>query len=90
MKYTEYDTKLKMRDLFSEIDIKDENGFLREMYLGEMISSLKVPKDGYNYNQEGELIEDKNPEKKFLRMNYLVSIKHISFSFKIYEYTVKE
>jgi hypothetical protein len=43
MNYTEYDTKLKMRTLFSEIDIKDEKGFVREMYLGEMISSLKVP-----------------------------------------------
>ena len=75
--------------LTKQVDIKDEKGFVREMYLGEMISSLKVPNEGYNYNQEGELIEDKNPEKKFLRMNYLVSIKHISFAFKIYEYTEK-
>ncbi|MBP7173321.1 MAG: hypothetical protein KBA33_04510 [Cloacibacterium sp.] len=85
--YTEYNTKQKMRTLFEEIEILGDNDFVREMFLGEMISSIKVPNKGFTYNKEGALVPiETQGEPLFLRVDYLVSIVNISFSFKVFEF----
>ena len=60
------------------------------MHLGEMIASIKLPNEGFNYNQEGKLVEELNPIQLYLRVDYLVSIRQVSFDFKIVEYKVIE
>lgn len=87
--YTEYNTKLGIKELLSKLELDDEKGFVRGMHLGEMIASIKVPNEGFNYNNEGELVED-NLAQKFLRVDYLVSIRQVSFDFKIVGYRFLE
>lgn len=87
--YTEYNTKMGINELLSKIELDDEKGFVRGMHLGEMIASIKVPNDGFNYNQDGALVEDDNAQK-FLRVDYLVSIRQVSFDFKIVGYRLNE
>lgn len=88
--YTEYNTKLKMRTLFEEVEVVEDNGFVKEMFLGEMISAIKVPHEGFTYNGEGELISLSTPEEAlFLRVDYLVSIVNIRFDFKIFAFKKK-
>lgn len=84
--YTEYNTKIGIRELLDKLELDDEKGFVRGMHLGEMIASIKVPNEGFNYNQEGDLIEDPNPAQSYLRVDYLVSIRQVSFDFKIVGY----
>lgn len=84
--YTEYNTKIGIRELLDKLELDDDKGFVRGMHLGEMIASIKVPNEGFNYNQEGELIEDPNPTQSYLRVDYLVSIRQVSFDFKIVGY----
>lgn len=88
--YTEYNTKLGINELLSKIELDDEKGFVKGMHLGEMIASIKVPHEGFNYNQEGELVEDNSNTQSYLRVDYLVSIRQVSFDFKIVGYTNKE
>lgn len=84
--YIEYNTKIGIRELLDKLELDDDKGFVRGMHLGEMIASIKVPNEGFNYNQEGELIEDPNPAQSYLRVDYLVSIRQVSFDFKIVGY----
>ena len=88
--YTEYNTKLGVNELLKKIELNDEKGFVKGMHLGEMIASIKLPNEGFNYNQEGELVEELNPIQLYLRVDYLVSIRQVSFDFKIVEYKVIE
>lgn len=84
--YTEYNTKIGIRELLDKLELDDDKGFVRGMHLGEMIASIKVPSEGFNYNQEGGLIEDPNPAQSYLRVDYLVSVRQVSFDFKIVGY----
>lgn len=86
--YTEYNTKLGINELLSRLELDDEKGFVRGMHLGEMIASIKLPNEGFNYNQEGELVEEDNPAQMYMRVDYLVSIRQVSFDFKIVGYKI--
>lgn len=86
--YTEYNTKLGINELLSRLELDDEKGFVRGMHLGEMIASIKLPNEGFNYNQEGELVEEENPTQMYMRVDYLVSIRQVSFDFKIVGYKI--
>ncbi|MDO4762895.1 MAG: hypothetical protein Q4A00_00715 [Flavobacteriaceae bacterium] len=81
--YTEYNTKIGINELLSRLELDDEKGFVRGMHLGEMIASIKIPNDGFNYNENGELEEVSNPPQMYMRVDYLVSIRQVSFDFKI-------
>ena len=84
--YTEYNTKLGINELLKKIELDVVKG----MHLGEMIASIKLPNKGFNYNQEGELVEEVNSVQLYLRVDYLVSIRQVSFDFKIVGYKVIE
>ena len=88
--YTEYNTKLGINELLKKIELDGEKGCVKGMHLGGMIASIKLPNKGFNYNQEGELVEELNPVQPYLRVDYLVSIRQVSFDFKIVGYKVIE
>lgn len=86
--YTEYNTKIGINELLTKLELDDDKGFVRGMHLGEMIASIKLPNQGFNYNQNGELVKVKNPKQMYMRVDYLVSIRQVSFDFKIVGYKI--
>ena len=70
--YIEYNTKQGITDLLSEIEL-------------EMIASVKLPNNNFNYNENGELVEEYSSQK-YLRVDYLASLRPVSFDFKIVAY----
>lgn len=81
--YTEYNTKIGIKNLLDKLELDDEKGFVRGMHLGEMIASIKLPNMGFNYNNQGELVEEQQAVQQYMRVDYLVSIRQVSFDFKI-------
>jgi len=49
--YIEYNTKQGITDLLSEIELDDEKGWVEGMHKGEMIASVKLPNNNFNYNE---------------------------------------
>jgi len=47
--YIEYNTKQGITDLLSEIELDDEKGWVEGMHKGEMIASVKLPNNNFNY-----------------------------------------
>ena len=76
--YIEYNTKQGITDLLSEIELDDEKGWVEGMHKGEMIASIKVP-------EEGEIIASADAPRS-LRVDYLASLRPVSFDFKIVEF----
>ena len=83
--YIEYNTKQGITDLLSEIELDDEKGWVEGMHKGEMIASGKLPNNNFNYNENGELVEEYSSQK-YLRVDYLASLRPVSFDFKIVAY----
>lgn len=84
--YTEYNSKIGIKELLTQIELPtDTKGFVREMNLGEMISSVKVPHEGFSYDENGELLETADTPQN-LRVDYLASLRPVSFEFKILEF----
>lgn len=69
-----------------KLELDDDKGFVRGMHLGEMVASIKLPNAGFNYNDDGVLIEDDNSAQMYMRVDYLVDIRRVSFDFKIVGY----
>lgn len=85
--YTEYNSKIGIKELLTQIELPTDNkGFVREMNLGEMIASVKVPNEGFSYNEDGELVEYLSDNLQNLRVDYLASLRSVSFEFKILEF----
>ena len=83
--YIEYNTKQGITDLLSEIELDDEKGWVEGMHKGEMIASVKLPNNNFNYNENCELVEEYSSQK-YLRVDYLASLRPVSFDFKIVAY----
>ena len=83
--YIEYNTKQGITDLLSEIELDDEKGWVEGMHKGEMIASIKVPEEGYTFTEEGEIISSADAPRR-LRIDYLASLRPVSFDFKIVKF----
>lgn len=83
--YIEYNTKKGITELLQEIELEEATEWVVGMHKGEMIASIKIPDNNFNFNEKGELI-DEYSSQKYLRIDYLVSLRPVSFDFKIVGY----
>lgn len=84
--FIEYNTKKGITDLLEELQLEEAKDWVIGMHKGEMIASIKVPNNHFNFNENGEII-DEYSSQKYLRIDYLVSLRPVTFDFKIVPYS---
>ena len=71
--YIEYNTKQGITDLLSEIELDDEKGWVEGMHKGEMIASVKLPNNNFNYNEKKGILYRKDRDTTYILIDSLKS-----------------